>query len=582
MRHLLADTSISPYHASMKTRALGILILGLLIGLSVAGCSSTGSKTYDFTSQGHWGGGSVWREMAPHIRLASRSDLAHSQAQLNWLVRHQAYIERTTRNAAPYVYYIYTQTRKRGMPAELALLPMIESAYNPFVYSHSGATGLWQMMPGTASGFGLQIDWWYDGRRDIVASTSAALNYLQYLHKLFGDWLLAIAAYNCGEGTVANAIRHNKALHRSTNFWSLPLPPETRAYVPQLLAWSAIVKNPSHYHLSLVDVPSRQPFEAVQMNQPLELKEVAHMAHVNADVVHQLNPGFRRSTTSPDHSYNLLLPKESMEIFKLEFSRTPKLTNNTEWVYYVVKPGDTLNSVARKYQTTTKALAENNHLPDQNIHPNQKLLISKSKPRKMPRVVTEDARYGADHVPGPQQHIHTVAHHDSLNKIARQYGVSERQIQYWNGLGRGEKPQVDRKLVLWLKHPIRSYHAYQSSHNSTRYQVKAGDNLGKIAQRHHVSVRSIQAANGLKGTAIRKGQWLVIPGNNTAARAPSRTTHPSKPSSSNHQPRKIKVKPGQTLYGLSRQYHVSPQQLASWNHLTKSSSLKAGQTLLIY
>jgi len=521
--------------------------------------------------------------MGPHLRLASRSDLANSRAQLNWLVAHQAYIERTTTSAAPYVFYIYQQTRARGLPAELALLPMIESAYNPFVFSRSGATGLWQMMPGTASGFGLQIDWWYDGRRDIVASTAAALNYLTYLHKLFGNWLLAIAAYNCGEGTVANAIRRNQALHKSTDFWSLPLPLETRAYVPQLLAWAAIVKDPRRYGLHLVDVPSRQPFDAVHVSRPLDLKEAAKMAHVDTAVIHQLNPGFRRSSTSPDHGYNLLLPTESIEIFKVEYARVPKAAPTTPWLYHKVRPGETLTTIARKYNTSTAILSSNNHLRNNMIHPNQQLLIRKGTKVSTPRITTEEARFGADHVPGPQQTIHTVAHRESLSHIAHRYGVSERQIQFWNRLGRGEVPHMNQKLVLWLKHPIRSYKAYHATSSSTRYQVKAGDNLGRIAQRYRVSTRALQAANGLKGTAIRKGQWLVIPGRATATVAARKTAAAKTPARApvSQKTRSIKVQRGQTLYSIARQYHVSPQQLMSWNHL-RNGQLKAGQVLVVH
>lgn len=571
----------------MRYRLTGILLLGLFFGLFIAGCTSSQSASREFTSAGsHWHKGkSVWREMAPHLRLATRSDIAHSEAQINWLARHQAYIERTTTNAAPYVFYIYQQTRKRGIPAELALLPMIESAYNPFVYSRAGATGLWQMMPGTASGFGLQIDWWYDGRRDIVASTNAALNYLEYLHKLFGNWLLAIAAYNSGEGTVANAIRHNQALHLSTSFWALPLPVETRAYVPQLLAWAAIVNNPRHYGIRLVDVPCRQPFDAVHVKRPLDIKEAAKLAHVDSEVIHQLNPGFRRSTTTPDHSYTLLLPTESVEIFKIELARAPQPSPATvNWQYHSVQPGETLSSIARKYHVSTSVLAENNHLSHYTIHPNQKLLIRKGTPNAH-RVTTEEARFGADHVPGPQQTIHTVSRWDSLNRIAQHYGVSVRQIQFWNGLGRGESPQVNQKLVLWLKHPIRSFKAMHSNSHSTRYQVRSGDTLMRIAKNHRVSVQSIQAANGLKGTALRRNQWLIIPSSSHNAailQAKSRGKTMAHTSMHSQKVKTIYVKPGQTLYSIARQYHVSPQQLMNWNHLSSARALKAGQRLVVY
>ncbi len=464
--------------------------------------------------------------MAPHLRLATRSDIAASQPQIAWLRRHQAYMEHITTNAAPYVSYIYEQTRRRGMPAELALLPMIESAYNPFVYSRAGATGLWQMMPGTASGFGLQIDWWYDGRRDIVASTAAALNYLSYLHALFHDWLLAIAAYNSGEGTVQAAIRHNQQLHKSTRFWALPLPIETRAYVPQLLAMAAVIKNPGHYGISLVDVPHRQMFAAVPMKQSLDIKEAAKLAHVETTVIRQLNPGFRRSSTTPNRNYDLLLPTESIELFKLELSRSPKINSTSK---------------------------TNNH-----------------------RLTPVEANIAADRVPGPQQTIHTVSRWDSLSKIARRYGVSVRQIQFWNNLGRNESPRTNQKLVLWLRH---SYHAATGRFQAGRYQVQSGDSLSAIARRYHISVSALQSANQLKGSAIRQHQWLVIPGSHSTTQKSiqASTRNPSLSS-----PKIITVSAGQTLYSIARQHRVSTQQLLNWNHLRANATLHVGQRLVVH
>src|ERR1700683_779479 len=209
----------------------------------------------------------VYTDLFDRVRAGFQlEDVAENAVdmQLFWFANHPDYLERSFQRSELYLYDIAAQIEKRGMPLELALLPMIESAYEPYAYSRARASGLWQFIPGTGSRFDLKQDWWYDGRRDVVESTRAALDYLQSLHDEFnGDWLLAIAAYNCGEAAVEHAVRVNRSAGRAIDFWSLWLPRETRAYVPKLLAMKRLVRDPGAYGLAMSPIPNQPYFARV-------------------------------------------------------------------------------------------------------------------------------------------------------------------------------------------------------------------------------------------------------------------------------------------------------------------------------
>ncbi|HVN43240.1 MAG TPA: transglycosylase SLT domain-containing protein, partial [Steroidobacteraceae bacterium] len=222
------------------------------------------------------------------------------QAKPDWL-------DRTFRRAGRYLHYIVGEIEKRGMPTEIALLPVVESAFNPVAYSRSRASGLWQFIPSSGKHYGLEQNWWIDQRRDVIESTQAALNYLQYLHDYFGgDWFLAIAAYNGGEGTVAAAIARNQAAGRPTDFFSLDLRPETRDYVPKLLAMRRIVGNPQVYGLSFAPIPNTPYFAVVDPGHQVHLGEAADLAGISRDDMFALNPAFNRMTTPPNGPHRLL------------------------------------------------------------------------------------------------------------------------------------------------------------------------------------------------------------------------------------------------------------------------------------
>jgi len=208
------------------------------------------------------------------------------QAQLKWYKTHPEHLNKIIKNSEPYLEYIVSQVEEKGLPGEIALLPFIESNFNPFAYSHAGATGIWQMMPGTASGYGVTINWWYDGRRDIIESTKTALNYITYLGDYFNqNWLNAIAAYDSGEGKVRKAVNKQK-LKKISNFWTLKLPDETKSYLPKLIALKEIIQNPDKYKISLPSIENDTKFSTFNILQPRLQKN----GHTTKNSSHNYNP----------------------------------------------------------------------------------------------------------------------------------------------------------------------------------------------------------------------------------------------------------------------------------------------------
>ncbi len=237
------------------------------------------------------------------------SDHAAIDRELEWYAGNPDYLGRAFSRADLYLYHIVTELEARGMPLELALLPVVESAFEPYAYSHSSASGLWQFIPGTGSRYNLKQDWWYDGRRDVIESTRAALDYLQALNTEFnGDWLLAIAAYNCGEMNVERAVARNQAAGLPTDFWNLKLPAETRAYVPKLLAMGRVVAHPERYGLSFNKIPNQPYFAKVDTKGQISMHVAAEIAGLTDAELYELNPAFHRWATDPSGPYSLLVP----------------------------------------------------------------------------------------------------------------------------------------------------------------------------------------------------------------------------------------------------------------------------------
>ena len=275
-----------------------------------------------------------------------------------WYSTRPDYVGRMVDRSSHFLYHVMDEVERRGMPTEIALLPMIESAYNPKAYSRSHASGMWQFIPSTGKDYGLRQNFWYDGRRDPIAATSAALEYLQKLHGMFGSWELALAAYNWGEGAVGRAIAKNQAKGLPGDYESLTLPPETRNYVPKLQAVKNIVANPQAYGLRLADIPNRPYFATVTVERHIDVKLAARLAELPLEEFIFLNPAHNKPVIKAQGRETILLPRDKVEAFRRNLVAHDKPF--VSWQAYTVKRSDKAESVAASHGMSLATLKEVN------------------------------------------------------------------------------------------------------------------------------------------------------------------------------------------------------------------------------
>ena len=459
----------------------------------------------------------IWLRVRNGFQLQRNNDKPRVQAELNWFGRHQNYIDRVVDRASLYLYYVVEEIERQDVPMELALLPIVESAYDPFAYSHGKASGMWQFIPGTGKMYGLKQNWWYDGRRDIRASTIAAIQYLSELNKRYdGDWELALAAYNTGPGNVDRAIRRNKKAGKATDFWSLKLPRETRAYVPRLLAVARIVAEPEAYDVSLKPVPNEPYFHAVNIGSQIDLAEAAKLATVSIEDLYRLNPGFNRWATDPRGPFELLLPVDSADAFADKLARIAS-ENRVNWQHYKVKSGDNLGVIAARHKTSVSAIKQANQLSNNTIRIGQKLMIPMSTGHYSSSTGQRLAST-ASSTQGKRDKInYQVRRGDSMWKISRKYHVSIKQIAKWNGLSPKDPLRPGMKLTVWtdsasagrarsVSNPLPTQHI-----RKVGYTVRRGDSLSRIASRFNVNLNDILKWNPLdRPEYLRPGQNLTL------------------------------------------------------------------------
>jgi len=297
------------------------------------------------------------------------------QVQLVRFARDPGNVERIMQRGTPYLRHILNEIKQRGLPTELALLPAVESAFDPFARSPQGAAGLWQFMPRTAEHLGLKQDAWYDGRQDVIAATAAALDYLTHLQQRFdGDWLLALAAYNAGPTRVQRAIRHNRNNGKPVDFWHLQLPKETRDYVPKLLALRAIIVTPDSYSLTLPLVPDTPYFSVVDSGGQLDLEVAARLVGISIDEIRRLNPAFIRQTVRRGGSHRLLIPTARVATFCTQLAGLTE-QQRVQWVRHAIRAGDTLGAIAQRYRIKVARLRAFNQLPDSSIRAGDLLIV---------------------------------------------------------------------------------------------------------------------------------------------------------------------------------------------------------------
>lgn len=403
----------------------------------------------------------LWQRISNDTALAPPYDDPRVDRYLGWYRNNQLYFDRVTQHSPLYLHYVVSELNARGLPLELALLPFIESAYDPFAVSPSNASGLWQFIPQTADIMGLVHSQWYDGRRDVVDSTRAAITYLTYLHQRFGeDWLLALAAYNGGEGVVRRAMEANKRVGKSTDFWSLSLSDETRAYVPKLLALASVVREPKKYGVTLPAIANEPYFTEIDARSRIDLAYMAQVSGINADIMRYLNPGYRNQVTPPSGPHRILIPSAATQVFQQRLNSAPapgqaigirsatdtlaaashssttsRPTAAAQGGRYKVVQGDSLWRIAGRFKVDPKTLARDNGLePVALLQPGQMLTVNTgNQPQTLKRV------------------NYKVQPGDSLFNISRTYQIAIRDILQWNDLPSHNLLVPGQQLKLFLR-----------------------------------------------------------------------------------------------------------------------------------
>ena len=392
-------------------------------------------------------------------RIYSRFDIkdennSRSKKYEKWFSARPEYIERMMDRSQKYLFYVVGEVEKRGMPSEIALLPMIESAYNPIANSRSKAVGIWQFIPSTGRLYGLKQDWWQDKRRNVVDATNAALDYLQKLHALFGTWDLALAAYNAGEGTVSRAIAKNRAKGLPTDYANLKLPAETKDYVPKLQAIKNIVSNPSQYGLYIDPIPNKPYFTYVEAPAVIDADLAANLAEISYDEFLLLNSEHRRPLIrTNEKTQKFILPINAADTFVKNLSQNEKPL--VSWNIYKPKRNEKIKTIANKFDMEESDLIKANDLnPQKLIKPSSIILVAK------------------------KEGTETNAHQD----------IDESKIQ------------KDSKTEI--------------SVSPNKYKVKPGDTLTKIAKKYGISVDELKDINQITASDIQIGSTLQLKRNN--------------------------------------------------------------------
>ena len=452
---------------------------------------------------------SVWERLVHSFELQECSDHEASLKWAQWYADRPEYMTRIFKRAQPWIYFITEELERRELPGELALLPIVESAYDPFAYSSGRAMGTWQFISSTGKNYGLNQNWWYDGRRDVWASTHAALDYLSYMNVMFdGDWSLSLAGYNSGENRVLREIKKNKKAGKPTDFWNLRLPRETRGYVPKLLGLTCLFKNPEQYGFEFPNTANEQVIASVDLGQQADLVLVSQIAGVPIDVMFTLNPGYNRWATSPDGPYRVVLPVQGAELLEASLKRieTPTLM---KWDQVTVESGDSLSKIAARHRVPVSVLRGSNDINGDLILVGQKLRL----PRDQQLLV--DPLYAAAAVElqnlqsgliAADRVTHRVRPGESLSVIARRYRVSVKDLQRWNGISDPHSLRAGANLVVFHS-PVKP----TNNKGTVQYVVQRGDSLWSIAKKYKVGINDIKNWNDLGNkTVLQPGQAIKI------------------------------------------------------------------------
>ena len=453
----------------------------------------------------------IWPVLRAGFRLPGK-DRPAVREELARYAAHPGTVEIMLQRAEPYLYLITQKIRNRGMPTELALLPAVESGYDPFAYSQGRAAGLWQFIPGTARRFGLRQGWWFDGRRDVPDSTRAALDYLQGLADDFhGNWLLALASYNAGRGRIDAQLQANRRRHRPRTFWNISLPDETTRYVPKLLALSVIISHPTRYGVKLPPVPDKPYLETVRLKSQIDLAKAAHMAGISLASLYRYNPGYNRWATAPHGPHRLLVPVADAPALRQNLARLDP-SQRVQWVRQRIRRGETLNELAKRSHTTVALLQKINHIHGRIIRAGHYILLPEPSRKLSHYTLSEYQRLRRlkEQPHGARKLTHVVRRGDSLWSIARHFGIRVSRLARWNGMAPGDTLHTGTRLVIWTGDEYASTEPARRL-RTVHYTVHRGDSLSLISQRFNVSVAQLRGWNDIsRGQYLQPGQRLVL------------------------------------------------------------------------
>ena len=427
------------------------------------------------------------------------------EREIQWFMKNKDFLYRSLDRARPFLYHVLQELERNNLPFELALLPVVESGYQPYAYSPSKAAGIWQFIPPTAKEYGLKKNWWYDGRRDIFASTKAASHFLKDMKRHFkGDWLLAIASYNTGAGNVGKSIKKANYVIGKKTFWDLNLPRETEIYVPKLIALRDIMTNPSNYGIDIPHLANKPLTKFVKIKYPIDFYTISVLSGIDESIIYKLNPGFSAWYFLPTLQKRLLLPVDSAEVFLKRYAKLTRLIYSNKT--HLVEKGDTLSGISRTYNVSIKSIKVLNNLKTDLIRINQKL--------KLPiEGIVEDKnqiRIANSYYKIIDKTIvynHKVKRYDNWYRIAKYYNTNLKTILSWNNANKKTKLKVGQLIKIKMKGPILS----KDNSIKLRYVVDIGDTIRKISLGFGVSQKSLLAENGIRNSrSLKAGTNLTI------------------------------------------------------------------------
>lgn len=577
--------------------------------------------------------GDLWDEVRDNLRLVPSQNNSAIQYQIRWYKNHQDFLNRCIQRGAPYLYYIYQQCKRLNLPPELAFIPIIEGGYNPAAHNRSsGAGGMWQFMPGTARGFGLKINHYYDGRRDIVASTNAALKYFTYLHYFFNkDWLLAVAAYDTGEGNVQSAIMRNQRNRLPINFWSLRLASETRSYVPQLLALSAIIKNPNRYDIALTPVNNGAYFEQINVGQQIDIRKAAKMADTNYDYFKILNAPYLRGVTDPDGPYTLLIPKNKVALFKKNLENGTYISTHDDEAETETTESKTTTAAADNAtaaaintenagttKTTAAAIAENNQATNKTISSTENAAennIEKTSAASNELIQDNTTASSTKTASTPSENNssaktyyitrisfrhHTVRRHETLNSIAARYHTTASELRKLNKL-KTSSIRHKRTLLVPIKEEVAVKHANKSETTTiNNADIDTAKNNTESNTNTNTEAVSNDVNNEKEKTSVKTSISTAKQTKNSDTTASAKTsddndsdntmdntsdeTSSSAETANNTETTVIntgyKVKRGDSLASIASKFGTSAKELRRINHI-KTQRVRPGKFLIV-